>query len=678
MEVMLGIMPALLVLSQIFIFFVSSPKRGYFAYLQIVLNSILSSYIAVWVLLGNQADFTLSGSYITGPIGIQIDALSAWFILVFNFTFLTGGFYGIFYMESYSDRVNNLLLHWLVFPVLHFFLLTIIILQNTLAFLVAWEVMAISAFVLVIFEGNKPVNLKAGLNYLIQSHVSVIFITIAVLWIYFRTSSFDFSAISTFTKNTNEAQTLLLFLMFFLGFALKAGFVPFHTWLPYAHPSAPSHVSGIMSGVLIKIGIYGILRMILLIHTNYLVLGYFILAISIITGVYGVMLAIIQHNLKRLLAYHSIENIGIIGIGIGVGCIGLGLNNNILITLGFAGALLHTLNHSLFKSLLFFTSGNVYSATHTLNIESLGGLVKKMPHTSLLFLVAALAITGLPPFNGFVSEFLIYIGLFEWLSYAKLSTLIFGIIVVLALVLIGGFALICFTKAFSVVFLGEERNSHSNVHINEAPKASLVPLYLIASLIVAIGVFPKIFINVLLKPTSLFANPNFISSLSGTESIPVNLMSAISLSALMFIGFVVLIWGIRWLITREVKKTMHVTWGCGYVAPNERMQYTASSFVKSYAKLFKMVLLIFKHEKPVEKVFPVTAQYESHPYDRIEHGLIDKPIRGFKSILGKLTFLQNGRLQLYILYGIVFIGLLLVVPVITEWIIRFFEVLKQI
>jgi formate hydrogenlyase subunit 3/multisubunit Na+/H+ antiporter MnhD subunit len=191
----------------------------------------------------------------------------------------------------------------------------------------------------------------------------------------------------------------MLFMCFFTGFAIKAGFVPFHTWLPYAHPVAPAHVSGMMSGVMIKLGIFGILRMLLLMNQNYLIIGYFILIISIISGIYGVILAIVQHNLKKLLAYHSIENIGIIGIGIGIGAIGVGEKNAYLAFAGFAGALLHTLNHSLFKSLLFYGSGTIYQAIHTLNIDSMGGLIKKMPKTAITFLIGALAICGLPPFK---------------------------------------------------------------------------------------------------------------------------------------------------------------------------------------------------------------------------------------------------------------------------------------
>ncbi len=244
-------------------------------------------------------------------------------------------------------------------------------------FILFWEIVALSAFILVIFENYKKETVRAGINYLVQSHISIIFLMIGFIYVAYKTGDYTFNSVILFSQQQPVLASSLLFLCFFVAFAIKAGFVPFHTWLPYAHPAAPAHISGVMSGVIIKIGIYGILRMILLITTDYLTLGFIILIISVISGVYGVMLAIIQHNLKRLLAYHSIENIGIIGIGIGLGCIGLGLDNQWLAMLGFSGALLHTLNHSLFKSLLFFTAGNIYQIIHTLNIEKLGGVIKK-------------------------------------------------------------------------------------------------------------------------------------------------------------------------------------------------------------------------------------------------------------------------------------------------------------
>ena len=262
-------------------------------------------------------------------------------------------------MKKYRDRKSDITMHCIAFILVQFALIGICAVQNGFIFLLFWELMALSVFLLVIFEHQKPETIKAGLNYIVQSHISIVFIMLGFLYVAFKTGKFDFDAIRDFSDQQNILAGTALFLCFFIGFAIKAGFVPFHTWLPYAHPAAPSHVSGIMSGVVIKIGIYGILRMLLLIKTDYATIGYIILFISIFTGIYGVMLATIQHDLKKLLAYHSIENIGIIGIGIGIGCIGLGSTNKWMAILGFSGALLHTLNHSLFKSLLFFSAGNV-------------------------------------------------------------------------------------------------------------------------------------------------------------------------------------------------------------------------------------------------------------------------------------------------------------------------------
>ena len=319
-------------------------------------------------------------------------------------------------MKAYQNQKKNISLHSIALILLHTALISLCTIQNSLVFLIVWEVMAISAFLTIIFEHDKMATIKAGINYLIQSHISIVFLMFWFIWVAFKTGSYDFDALTAYTTQNQGATGIFLFLIFFVAFAIKAGFVPFHTWLPYAHPAAPAHISGIMSGVIIKIGIFGILRMITIIKTDYYTIGLVILTFSVISGLYGVMLAIVQHNLKKLLAYHSIENIGIIGMGIGIGWIGLGKGNYLLASLGFAGGLLHTLNHALFKSLLFFTAGNVYKATHTLHIDHLGGLIKKMPQTAILFLIAAIAISGIPPFNGFISEFIIYSGFYYWMQ----------------------------------------------------------------------------------------------------------------------------------------------------------------------------------------------------------------------------------------------------------------------
>jgi hydrogenase-4 component B len=645
-------------------------------YAAVSLIAILTSYVAIKSLVGQTFDLTLQGSLVSGNILLQVDPLSAWFMLIINFAFLTGGFYGLFYMNEYRNQPKNLSLHGILFVLLYSSLISLCVIQNSIAFLIAWEIMALSAFLSILFEHEKIATIKAGINYLIQSHVSILFLMIGFIWVASKTGSYDFSAIRSYSMANSPAISLMLYLFFFIGFAIKAGFVPFHTWLPYAHPAAPAHISGIMSGVLIKIGIFGILRMLLLINLDYTTIGRFILIISIISGLYGVMLAILQHNLKKLLAYHSIENIGIIGIGIGLGCIGLGTNNPGLSSLGFAGTLLHTLNHSLFKSLLFFTAGNVYQATHTLNIEKLGGLVKKMPQTTILFLIAALAICGLPPFNGFISEFILYTGLFGSIQHATIASLIGIILTISGFVLIGGLALLCFTKAFGVVFLGNPRHAFHH-EVKERPFLQLLPLYFIAAFIVCIGLFPKVFLNLLIKPVQLFTDLQQLPFIS-FQGNGIEALVAVSKASWYLFTLVLVLLGIRKLALHRKTVSVSPTWNCGYAAPTAKIQYTASSFVKTYSKLLGMIFLIFKNGEKVLGVFPATVHLETHPYDKIEKWFIDYPINNLKLFLGRFLFFQNGKLQFYILYGIVFIISIISFPIIYDQISLFIEFLKQL
>ena len=656
--------------------FLKMKGKAIVVYSAISIIATMTGYLAFLGLSGQNFDIILPGSLVSGPIQIHIDALSAWFILVINFTFLTGGFYGLFYMKAYRDQPKDLNLHGILFIIHHISLVSLCVIQNSIAFLVAWEFMALSGFMTIIFEHEKVATIRAGINFLIQSHVSIIFLMIGFIWVASQTGSYDFSAIHSYSMTHSGALSLMLFLLFFIGFAIKAGFVPFHTWLPYAHPVAPAHISGIMSGVLIKIGIFGILRMLLLIDLDYTTVGSIILIMSIVSGLYGVMLAILQHNLKKLLAYHSIENIGIIGIGIGLGCIGLGLNNPVLCSLGFAGALLHTLNHSLFKSLLFFTAGNVYQATHTLDIEKLGGLVKKMPQTTILFLIAAIAISGIPPFNGFISEFILYTGLFNWMQNAYTGTLIGISFTVMSLVVIGGLAMICFTKAFGVVFLGNPRHVFQH-EIKEVSIQQLIPLYLIAAFIIFIGMFPGIFLDLLIQPVQLFTGLHKIPFVS-FQGNGIEALISISHASWYLIFFVVLMLGVRKLILRKRTVTVFPTWNCAYTAPTSKIQYTASSFVKTYSKLFGMIFLIFKKEKDVQGIFPKEAYLETRPYDKVEKWFIDYPTTNLKIFLGRFSFFQNGKLQFYILYGIIFIVLIISIPILYDKIILFIEFLKQL
>jgi len=650
--------------------------KGMVAAAVVVAITIVSSMVAIPALLGHSFELMLTGTYIFGPVAIKVDALSAWFILIINFTMTTGIFYGLGYMKRYADQRNSITLHAIAFLLLHFALVSLCAIQNAMVFLLFWELMALSAFVLITFEHEKKETLRAGINYLIHSHVSIIFLMLGFMYVAFKTGSYSFSAIADFAQHQSTTAGIALFLTFFIGFSIKAGFVPFHTWLPYAHPVAPAHISAIMSGVVIKIGIFGMLRMLLLINSDYTTIGFIILFASILSGVYGVMLAIIQHNLKRLLAYHSIENIGIIGMGIGIGTIGLGLHNEVLAILGFGGGLLHVLNHSLFKSLLFYGAGNVYLATHTVAIEKLGGIIKKMPRTAILFLIAALAISGLPPFNGFVSEFLIYSGLYGWIGSGSIGTLVVVLFSLLSLVLIGGLALLCFTKAFSIVFLGNSR--HVDIEeVHEQGKLQLIPMYFVGLLMLLIGFFPVMFLRLLEQPIALFTQT------IGTvpQLIPVNITNALytfGWAGLLFVFLVIAVWLLRRWVSRNKPVEIGPTWGCAYPTSSVKLQYTANSFARSYSKLAKPMLDIGKKEIAITEVFPSKKHYETHTYDKIERYFIDKLIKLIKVVTGWFLFLQNGRLQRYILYGILFISGVIIIPIIIEKIMMLLHFLNNL
>ena len=648
--------------------------KGWIALSVVLINAGLTSWIAFQTLVGNPFETSFPGGYVFGEVPIRIDSLSGWFLLTMNLTMVTGIVYGVRYMAPYNDQSSNMTLHYASYIINHLSMIGIYSLQHSLAFLCAWELMAISAFLMVIFEHGRIEVLKAGINYIIQSHICIVFLTVGFMWVISKTGSYDFSAIGTYSSTVIPSIALLLFGCFFVGFAFKAGFVPFHTWLPYAHPAAPAHVSGVMSGVIIKLGIFGILRMLLLIKENHLLIGYAILIISLITGIYGVILAIIQHNLKKLLAYHSIENIGIIGIGIGLGSIGVGLNKPYLVFTGFAGALLHTLNHSLFKSLLFYAAGTVHQSTHITNIEKLGGLIKKMPHTATLFLVASLAICGLPPLNGFISEFIIFSGLFSGIRSDQLTQPIVIIIAIFGLAIIGGLAMLCFTKAFSIVFLGTERHPiHQKIHDEDF--FELVPQYIVALFIVAVGLLPQLFINIVAIPVSLFVGSDLLPSIQ-LEFIHTTRMVSLAAWVLIFLSLLVL--GIRKVATSSRNITTVPTWGCGYTVPTPRLQYTANSFVRSFRKLIRPLLIMNKDEDVIDGVFPRSIHSETRPYDKLEALLIDKPTTYMRGIMGRFSFVQNGSVQFYISYGVVFIFIAITIPLLVNGVVYVINLFKQI
>jgi hydrogenase-4 component B len=637
--------------------FINVRWKGYLALFVVSTIAFYSTFISFPAFWGNNVEFVWQGFSVFGDVPIRIDALSAWFILIINLTCFNGILYGIGYMKSYSDQKANLSLHWILFSVFQLSMLMVCVVQNGLVFLIVWELMSLSSLLLVIFEQQKTDTVKAGINYLVQMHISVIFLTTAFIWVYYSQGSYDFNAIAGFFSSQ---RNLWLFLLFFVGFGFKAGFIPFHSWLPHAHPAAPSHISGVMSGVIVKLGIFGIIRMALMLKSDILLIGEIVLIVSILTGLFGILNAAVHRDFKKMLAYCTIENIGIIGVGIGLGLIGIGTSSPILTLLGFSAALLHTLNHSLFKSLLFFSAGSVYQQTHTRDMEKLGGLIHKMPQTTFFFLIGAIAIGGLPPFNGFVSEFLIYSG---FLSGLKDSEMVHSIIMMLSLAgmaIIGGLSILAFTKSFSTIFLGTPRSELHSIPA-EVSLIMRIPQFIIVFFMLSIGLFPQFYFSVIFQvvhssmPTLQLANSLEFQS-------TIQLLADIGKYSLLFILVIGLIFLLRSLVIKNRLLVKNTTWGCGYVAPKYNMQYTSKSFSKTLGKLFGFVVSEKKNytELTQQEIFPVTRNHSSYYADFFEKNIFEKSVSKILQGMGFFGFLQNGKIQSYVLYGVFFILMIII------------------
>lgn len=623
----------------------------------VLLIAVITSIPAVKGITGSAVDIFIGNNAVFGNISIHIDALSSWFMLIINLTCINGAFYGIGYMKEYDEQKANLSMHWVLFLLFQSSMLWVCMVQNGLAFLIVWELMSISSFLLVIFEHRNKTTLQAGLNYLVQMHIGVLFLSASFIWVYLAEGSFEFSAIGRFfSANPN----LWLFFLFFTGFGIKAGFIPLHSWLPQAHPAAPSHISGVMSGVIVKLGIYGILRIVFFLKQDYTVIGEIIIALSVLTGLYGILNAAVHRDFKKMLAYCTIENIGIIGIGIGIGLMGMGIGNSVLIILGFTGALLHVLNHSLFKSLLFFSAGSVYQQTHTRDMEKLGGLIHRMPQTAIFFLIGGMAIGGLPPFNGFVSEFLLYNAVLLGIKSIGIAYITLMIFSLAGLALIGGISMLTFTKGFGTIFLGSPR-THLHQQPGEVTWLMRLPQYFILTIMLSIGLFPQFYYSVVSEIVGKFIPV----APAGSSVVPGALLTSITSIgrfALLFIVVFIGIYLLRNALARRRPVSTGLTWGCGYPAPTPRMQYTGKSFSKSLGKLLNFIILEKNKYKEItaSEIFPAERTHSSHYNDffaaKIFDGMVDKLL----FFMNYFKFIQNGKIQLYILYGALFILLIFI------------------
>jgi hydrogenase-4 component B len=448
-------------------------------------------------------------------------------------------------------------------------------------------------------------------------------------------------------------MTTAIFILALIGFGLKAGVMPLHIWLPSAHAAAPSHVSAIMSGVLIKMGIYGLVRVTSLIPNPPLEWGGIVLSLGVVSGVLGVAFAIGQHDVKRLLAYHSIENIGIIVMGLGLALIGRTLGRADLVVLGIAGSLLHVWNHAFFKALLFLSAGSVIHTTHTRDIDLLGGLSTVMPRTAFCFLIGAVAICGLPPLNGFVSEFLIYLGLFKTLGSGEGPSCTVASFAAPALALIGALAVACFVKVYGAVFLGTVRSDHAR-QASESPWSMIVPMSVLVTLCFLIGLAPVLVSPVLGNAVSAW-EPGLKDAgtrLTGLAPLgSVTVMSVILTAGLLVLGIAL---AIRLRYTTVEKRT---TWSCGYIAPTPRMQYTSSSFSQMLVGLFAWALRPRIHWPKIQSLFPKNTAFHSEVPDTVLDEAVLPVFRFGGWLFSWFRVLQQGSIQTYLLY--IFVALII-------------------
>ena len=574
---------------------------------------------------------------------VAMDGLSALFVAPVFLISMLGSIYGLGYWKQADHPRNGRRLR-LFYGILPGGMALLLIARNSLLFLVGWEVMALSAFFLVTTEDEDRQVRAAGWIYLIATKVATVSLLALFALLRSVTGSFTLAPVPEGALTPSIATAIFIFTL--IGFGLKAGMMPFHVWLPSSHAIAPSHVSAIMSGVIIKMGIYGIVRVTSLVPHPPAAWGGIVLLLGTISGVLGVAFAVGQHDLKRLLAYHSIENIGIIVMGIGLALIGRSLGREDWIILGLSGGLLHVWNHALFKALLFLSAGSVIHAVQTREIDHLGGLARRMPQTAICFMVGAVAICGLPPLNGFVSEFLIYLGLFGTLGTSEESAYAEAAFAAPALALIGALAVACFVKVFGAVFLGTARSEHAS-HAHESGPGMIAPMGVLAACCLCIGLAPTVIAPVLAQAVSAWA-PELGDV--GPQLMTLAPLDWISVMALGLVAGLALTSLLLWVRLRNRIVETGPTWGCGYAAPTSRMQYTSSSFAEMLVGLFAWALRPRIHRVPITALLPQPTDFHSDVADPVLDEIVLPSFRSTALLFSWFRVFQQGRIQTYLLY----------------------------
>jgi hydrogenase-4 component B len=599
------------------------------------------------------------------PLGIssvfefhwQADPLSGFFLAVISLLLLAVSVYSIGYTRG-QGRVPLMCLLYNLFALSMY---AVVLAGNFVTFLIAWETMTIVSYFLVTFERDEKSS-KAGLIYATMTHVGTAFLVALFLLLYGSTGGMDFAAMREGSAAMPIPLRHAVFLFAVVGFGMKAGVIPFHTWLPRAHPAAPSNVSALMSGVMIKTGIYGFLRIAVdVLGQGPEWWGLAVVAMGAVSSIFGVLYALMEHDMKRLLAYHSVENIGIILLGVGAAMMFRSHGLLALSAVALAAGLFHTLNHALFKGLLFLGAGSVVKATGTKDMERMGGLIKAMPLTGLFFLVGSLAICALPPFNGFVSEWLTYQSLILGLKSPTLTSKILLPLGGAALALTGALAAACFVKAFGIAFLGMPRAALAG-RVRETSPTMVAGMALLAALCLLLGVMPSAALRLMSPAVSAFTGAGAptagVLRVEGLSSSIWPLGIAAAMAAFFLAGALLLV-----LAGGRARIARRGSWDCGMPSLSPRMQYTASGFSQPLRMIFKRIYLPSREVSIsylLKPFFVESVHYRGEITPFFERYFYDPIVRFFHALAGKARLLQSGSLHLYLCYILITLLVLLV------------------
>lgn len=576
---------------------------------------------------------------IFGSFSILIDEITLLFLIPIYTISAMSAIYSISYWSTAKKGYILSVKYRLFLSLFTLFMIFLVIADNFVMFLMCWEIMSLLAYFLITVDEANSEAQSAGYLYIIATHTGIIalFGMFAILQTQF--DFFDFSS-TVGQVNGNLGIASIIFLLGVFGFGMKAGIFPLYFWLPTAHASAPVAVSALLSGVMIKMGIYGVVRVASLFMNIPHWWGWMVLGLGIISGILGVVYAIAQHDIKKLLAYHSIENIGIIAIGIGLGILGQSYHNETLILFGFAGALFHVINHALFKPLLFYSAGSIIEKYHTRDISHYGGIIKAQPYTALFFLIGAVAISGLPPLNGFASEWLLYMGMFKSILSTQ-NALVPVFTGIVALSIIGGLALACFVKVFGITFLGKPRKIEL-LHVRESSWSMLFPMAFLSVICFILGIFPSIMEGLLSYCATLFSHHPLKPQLG--------IMTELSYAYIWLLG-IFLILGVIFLVSfkGKIKKDID-TWACAFPYTTPKMQYTPASLAQMIMYIFNWTLKIKKSELPLSGFFHQKYAFYFHQNDKTIY-LLTTLSNIFVLFASKVkTIVHNGYMGIYVLY----------------------------